>query len=353
MGARKQGPEFDERMQMVLRGIIDSYIDHSEPVGSRTLSRQLEVQLSPATIRNIMSDLSELGFLTQPHTSGGRIPTDKAYRYYVDTLVVANQLPSHIERHLQELSLLGSTSPVEALLQNTSRVLAGLTQFVCLVTAPKSEVSRLQRIEFIKISARKILVILVTKSGIIRNKIIDTPEELAQEFLNTISAFLNDQFRNHSLSQIREEILRSMVEDKERYDQLLAQAVRLGKKAFEADQPEVLYMEGQFNLLKNERLRDSQSAQQLMDAFEHKSAIMSILDDTLNADGVKIFIGIENETEGLQECSLVTANYQNENNILGSIGVIGPTSMNYQQIIPVVDYTAKILSKAISEQAYD
>ena len=216
MATRKQGQDIDERMQMVLRGIVDSYIESSEPVGSRTLSKQLEVQFSPATIRNIMSDLSEMGYLMQPHTSGGRIPTDKAYRFYVDSMVVANQLPNSIQSHISELSRLGTTAPVEVLLQNTTKILAGLTKFVCLVTAPKTEVSLLQRIEFIKVSARKVLVILVTKSGVVRNKIIDTPEDFPQDFFNTISAFLNDQFQNRSLLQIREEILRSMAEDKER-----------------------------------------------------------------------------------------------------------------------------------------
>ncbi len=353
MATRKQGQDIDERMQMVLRGIVDSYIESSEPVGSRTLSKQLEVQFSPATIRNIMSDLSEMGYLMQPHTSGGRIPTDKAYRFYVDSMVVANQLPNSIQSHISELSRLGTTAPVEVLLQNTTKILAGLTKFVCLVTAPKTEVSLLQRIEFIKVSARKVLVILVTKSGVVRNKIIDTPEDFPQDFFNTISAFLNDQFQNRSLLQIREEILRSMVEDKERYDQLLAQAVRLGKKAFELDEREEMFMEGQFNLLKNERFQSTEVVQHLMDAFEHKSMIMDVLDHTVRAEGVQLYIGVENESESLRDCTLVAANYRNDNNVLGTIGVIGPTSMNYQQIIPVVDYTAKILSQAISEQAYD
>lgn len=343
--------EFDERTQKVLWGIINSYIETTEPVGSRTLSKSLDISLSPATIRNIMADLSELGYLKQTHTSAGRIPTDKAYRFYVDSLSVANALSGGIQEKIRNLSSQG-TAQVEQLLINTTRVLAGLTKFVCLVSAPKVEVSRLQRIEFIKISSNQILVILITKSGIIRNKIITPSEDVSQDFLNSVATFLNDQFRDRSLVQIRKHILESMVEDKKQYDHLLALAVRLGKKAFEIEDPPKLYMEGQFNLLLSEQFEQN-TVKSLLDAFEHKSVIMDILDHTVEAEGIQIYIGVETQHEEFKDCALITANYGNEHNVLGTLGVIGPTCMNYQRIIPVVDYTAKILTQAISERSYD
>ncbi|MGK5092498.1 heat-inducible transcriptional repressor HrcA [Deltaproteobacteria bacterium TL4] len=344
--------DIDERTYKVLKGIIDSYILNAEPVGSRTLSKSLDMSLSPATIRNIMADLSEMGYLIQTHTSGGRIPTDKAYRLYVDSLVVANDLPDGIQKLIQDVSAEGG-SQVENMLIKTTRVLAGLTQFVCLVSAPKAESSYLKRIEFIKVSSQKILVILITKAGVIRNKIIESSENLSQDFLNSISVFLNEQFKDESLLGIRNRILESMVEDKARYDQLLAQAVRLGKKAFEVEEPPEVYMDGQFNFLLNERFIKQDNARALLDAFEHRSQLMDIMDRTLSADGVQIYIGMENAIHELRDYTLIASGYGADDNVLGVVGVIGPTCMDYKRIIPVVDYTAKILSQAIAEHEYE
>lgn len=342
----------DERTRKVLKGIIDSYIKSSEPVGSRTLSKSLDLHLSPATIRNIMADLSERGYLAQLHTSGGRIPTDKAYRFYVDSLAVANELPNSILNKLGQLSKYG-TEQLEHLLANTTRVLANLTQFICCVTAPRAEGSLLQRIEFIKVSSHKILVILITRSGVVRNKTIDSTEELSQDFLNSIANFLNEQFHNSSLVEIRNKIMKSMVQDKERYDRLLAQAIRLGKKAFNMDEPPEVYVQGGLNMLLHSNIEQQNYIRQILEAVEQKSLIMNILDSTLGAEGIRIFIGVENKADELKECSIVTAHYKDENNVLGMIGVIGPTCMDYKRIIPVVDYTAKILSQVIAEHHID
>ena len=342
----------DQRTQQVLHGIIDNFISNTEPVGSRTLSKTLGLKLSPATIRNIMSDLSDLGYLTQSHTSGGRIPTDKAYRFYVDQMVVADELPEQIQQSIDRISVQG-LAVVQELLINTSQLLAGLTQFASLVTAPKTSVSRLQHIEFIKISVDRILVILVTKSGLVKNRIIESQDQLSQEFLNLVSGFLNEQFKNHSLGEIREKILQSMVEDKDRYNKLLAQAIRLGKKAFELDMPVELFIEGQTNLLMDRRFNEKSTLDSLVSAFDEKSSIVEILDKTMEGVGTRIYIGVENDLSGLQDCSLITACYGNKHNMLGTLGVIGPTSMDYRRIIPVVDYTAKVVSRTITSQSYD
>jgi heat-inducible transcriptional repressor len=336
---------------MVLRGIIDSYINSNEPVGSRSLSKVLDIGLSPATIRNIMSDLSDMGFLMQTHTSAGRIPTDKAFRFYVDRVVVANQITAQMQRRIQEVAREGGAAQVENLLVNTTRLLAGLTQFVCLVTSPRAESSILRRIEFIRLSSQQVLVVLITKSGQVRNKIIPSSEDLSQEFLNTVATFLNDQFHNRTVHEIRQQILESMVEDKERYDRLLAQAVRLGKKAFETEEQPDIYIEGQHNIFLSNRFHGIDSARELMDTFDHKSIIVDLLDSTLEAEGVQIYIGVENELRSLQDYTMVTAHYSVDNNVLGSIGVIGPTNMDYQTVIPVVDYTARVLSDAITKQS--
>jgi len=298
-----------------------------------------------------MFDLSGMGYLIQTHVSAGRIPTDKAFRFYVDTLGVADHLSEKICGMIDEVPG-EEVAQVEEMLMRTTHILAGLTQFVGLVTAPKTEMSQLQRIEFLKVGHQKILVILITKAGVIRNKVIASSEDLSQNFLNSIASFLNEEFKDHTVTEIRRGILESIMEDKKSYDQNLAQAVRLGKKAFDIpDSPEV-YMEGQMNLLFGERSRNSTNTQSLMDLFEHKNTIMEILDHTIEADGVGVFIGVENQYEGLKDCSMIVAHYKNEHNILGCIGVIGPTCMDYKNIIPVVDYTAKILSQAITEHSY-
>ena len=342
----------NERAQLVLHSIIENYIQSAEPIGSRTLSKTIGITLSPATIRNIMSDLAELGYLIQNHTSAGRVPTDKAYRFYVDSLATPPSIPEQIKEKISQVSN-EQGSQVEAILAETVRMLAELTKFACVVSTPKASVSRLQRIELIKISEDRILVILVTKAGVVRDKIIFTNESHTQEFLNSVAEFLNDKFKDHSMQEIRKEIHQSMVDDRTRYHDLLAHAIRLGKKAFELNQPGEMLIDGQMNLLLDSHFHEQSSVRSLIDAFEQKSAIMKILDDSMKHKGVHIFIGIENDLKQLQDCSLITASYRNNQNVLGSIGVVGPTSMDYKRIISMVDYTAKILSKTITEQSYD
>ena len=342
----------NERAQLVLQSIIENYIKSSEPIGSRTLSKSIAATLSPATIRNIMSDLAELGYLVQTHTSAGRVPTDKAYRFYVNSLSSPTSVPEQIK---QKISLTSTEQglQVEGILAEAVRLLADLTKFACVVSTPKASVSRLQRIELIKISEDRILVILVTKAGVVRDKIIFVKESHSQEFLNSVAAFLNDEFEDHSMQEIREQIHQSLVDDRNRYHDLLAHAVRLGKKAFELNNPGEMLIDGQMNLLLDSHFHEQSSVRPIIDAFDQKNAILKILDDSMKHKGVHIFIGIENDSKQLQGCSLITASYHNKQNVLGSIGVVGPTSMDYKSIISMVDYTAKILSKTITEQSYD
>ena len=342
----------NERAQIVLHSIIENYIQFSEPIGSRTLSKTIGITLSPATIRNIMSDLAELGYLIQNHTSAGRVPTDKAYRFYVNSLASPASIPQQMKEKISQVSN-EQGSQIETILAEAVRMLAELTKFACVLSTPKASVSRLQRIELIKISEDRILVILVTKAGVVRDKIIFSKESHTQDFLNLVAEFLNKKFKDHSMQEIREEIHQSMVDDRNRYHDLLAHAVRLGKKAFELNQPGEMLIDGQMNLLLDSHFHEQSSVRSLIDAFDQKSAIMKILDDSMKQKGVRIYIGIENDLKQLQGCSLITASYRNNQNVLGSIGVVGPTSMDYKRIISMVDYTAKILSKTITEQSYD
>ena len=352
----KKGVQYNlvlnERAQLVLHSIIESYIQSSEPIGSRTLSKSIGISLSPATIRNIMSDLAELGFLVQNHTSAGRVPTDKAYRFYVNSLSTKPRIPEQIKQKISNVSN-EHGSQVEEILADAVRKLAELTRFASVVTTPKASVSRLQRIELIRISEDRVLVILVTKAGVVRDKVIFIKEIPSQEFLNSVAEFLNDKFKNQSMQYIREEIHQCMVENLNRYHDLLPHAVRLGKKVFEFNQPGEILIDGQMNLLLDSHFNERSSVRSLIDAFDQKSEIMKVLDDSMQQNGVHIFIGNENDFKQLKGCSLITSSYRNKQNVLGSIGVVGPTSMDYKKIISMVDYTAKILTKTISEQSYD
>lgn len=341
------GQDFDERVRAILNAIVGSYINVPEPVGSRTLSKSLGFGLSPATIRNVMADLTEQGFLNQPHTSAGRVPTDKAYRYYVDSVVTSRALPARVRESIDEV-VSETGNNLEKTLEETTKLLAWLTQFTGIVAAPKVNTTRLKLMEFIRISENKIYMVLITQSNMVYNKVIEVGEDLSPEFLNSVSSYLNDQFSEQSLSDIRKQMLESLLEEKEQYDQLLAQVVRLSKKAFDFAEERELYVEGQFNILG--QMEDIVSIQKLLQTLEEKFSILNLLDQTLNEGGLNIFIGNENELEHLQGFSFITANYGNGPTMLGSIGVIGPTRMDYSRVIPIIDYTAKSLSQSITNQ---
>ena len=241
-----------------------------------------------------MSDLAELGYLIQNHTSAGRVPTDKAYRFYVNSLASPASIPQQMKEKISQVSN-EQGSQIETILAEAVRMLAELTKFACVLSTPKASVSKLQRIELIKISEDRILVILVTKAGVVRDKIIFSNESHTQDFLNLVAEFLNNKFKDHSMQEIREEIHQSMVDDRNRYHDLLAHAVRLGKKAFELNQPGEMLIDGQMNLLLDSHFHEQSSVRSLIDAFDQKSAIMKILDDSMKQKGVRIYIGIEND----------------------------------------------------------
>ena len=339
------GEELDKRVKNILSAVVNNYIATAEPIGSRTLSKAENISLSPATIRNIMADLAEAGYLEQPHTSAGRVPTDKAYRFFVDSMITANAVPEKIKRMIDD-TLGESSQDLESLLSHTTRLLAALTQFTGIVASPRVERTRLKMIEFIKINSRQVFVVLITRSGIVHNKIIELSEDLSQEFLNSVTRHLNSQFSGKSLWEIRSKLMDSLAEEKARYDQLLAQVVRLSKKAFEIPNSGALYVEGQSNIIKD--FNDLEKVQRLLQTLEEKIVLIQMLDRTVEAEGVQIYIGMENESEELQDCSLITTQYGSENNFLGAIGVIGPTRMDYPRLIPIIDYTAKILSQALA-----
>lgn len=337
----------DKREITILTAILDSFIQTGDPVGSRTLSKMLALGVSPATIRNIMADLTEHGYLDQPYTSAGRIPTDRAYRYYVDSNIDNVQLSEDAKAEI-DAHINNPDADLEKLLVNTAKILSELTQFTGVAAAPSLHSTRLKRIEFIKLHTHQVYVVLITQSNMIYNKIIEVSEDLPESFLQSVSNFLNEEFTGDSLGDIREQILDSLVEEKEQYDQLLAHVVRLGKKALDFATSGELYVDGKFNIVND--FSDTDTIQRLLIAFEEKDSIMRVLREALEFPGVHINIGVENENSDLRDCTVISAKYGNGDHTLGAVGVIGPTRMDYLRIIPIIGYTADTLTETISNR---
>ena len=347
MRARLEAQVMDERLRAVLFAIVENYIETVEPVGSRTLSKILDLGLSSATIRNVMADLTEQGYLEQPHTSAGRVPTNRAYRFYVDQGGGGGVLPEEVKQ-VVERTLSESASGLMNLLSCTSRLLAELTQLTSVVAAPQVSKTRLRLIEFLRISDYRIYAVLITQSNMVYHKIIEVSEELSQEFLNSVSRYLNEQFARMPLEEVRREVQERLLAEKETYDQLLAHAVRLSKKALDLSDERELYVDGISNILRDfsevERVRD------LLEMLERKRELLGQMDEALAPNGVRITIGMETAQRRWHDASLIAASYRFGDNVLGTIGVIGPSRLNYRRIIPIVGYTAHALSEAITPQ---
>ena len=336
----------DDRERVILTAILEHHISTGEPVGSRTLSKVLDLGVSSATIRNIMADLTEEGYLDQPYTSAGRVPTDLAYRHYVNALPDALPLLDDDKERIEE-AVSGPAPSLAIRLSNISRLLTELTRLTGVVSAPRLNKTRLKLIEFVKLDTHQVYVVLITQSNMIYHKIIEVSEDLSQEFLHSVTRYLNEQFANYRLLEIREQILERLLQEKEQYDQLLAQAVRLGKKALEISEDRNLFVEGQHNIVKG--FLDTETAQRLLLVLEERLSIVEILCETMTTPGVSIGIGNELHREDLWDSALVSAAYGNGTTSLGALGVIGPTRMDYPRVIPIIDYTAKMLTNTIMQ----
>jgi len=343
---RTRPAELTERQRQVLRAVIQDYILAAEPVGSRRVARQYGFRLSPATIRNIMADLEELGYLAQPHTSAGRIPTDLGYRYYVDSLMDRRRL-SRAEESMIEKRFRPARGEVEELMRETTRVLSSLSRSVGVVLAPRWDHLAVKRIEFVQLSGGRILVILIAKSSQVQHKVVTIDETIPKEELNRIARLLNELLEGLTLSQVRQLLVKKMSEEKALYDELLRKALTLSQKSLEAGE---VYIGGTTNIMGQPEFADIEKMRAIFAAFEEQSKLVKILDQCLAHEGLTITIGFENAILELQGMSLVTAPYWCGDELLGALGVIGPTRMEYSKIIPLVDFTAKLVSRYLTEQ---
>ena len=335
-----------DRDREVLEAIITDYIQTAEPVGSRTVSKKSEIRLSPATIRNVMADLEEMGFLTQPHTSAGRVPTDRAFRFYVDSILEVRQLKS-ADRGRIEMGFQDEGMDTNEVMKRASSLLSLLSKQTGVILAPRFGSNIFKHIEFIKLREKTILVIIVCKSGEVQNKLIESDEDMNQDELDKYSRYLTEIMGGLNLVEARRKILEEIKKEKVLFDKLMFRALQLSQKALEDEGGGDLYIEGKTNILQSPEFTDLEKMRTLLQAFEEKTKIVKLLDKALLAQGMQIFIGAENEFNEMKDCSVIAAPYSKENFTLGTLGIIGPTRMDYPSIIPIVDYTARIVGKIL------
>jgi heat-inducible transcriptional repressor len=334
-----------ERSRHILEAIIEDYIISAEPVGSRTISRRHGLSLSPASVRNVMADLEEMGFLTSPHTSAGRVPTDKAYRFYVDSLVGSSRIAREERDEIRKrCSLTGRD--IGEVLKETSRMLSSISHYMGIVVAPRFTANVFRHIEFLKLGGKRLLAIFVSQSGTVQNKIIETDEELQFADLARMSNYLDDLLKGLTITQVKNRILEEMREEKISYDALLARALKLSQQTLEGTDAEV-FIEGQANILEQPEFADVAKMKEIIRAFEEKGQLLALLERSMAAEGVQIFIGAESHLNRMAGMSLVTSTYVTGKNTLGILGVIGPTRMGYAKVIPIVDYTARQVSRLL------
>lgn len=344
--------ELSRRSLEIFRELVDTYVETGEPVGSRTLSRRLQTPLSPATIRNIMADLEEAGLLYAPHTSAGRLPTDEGLRFFIHGLLELGDLSDQDRQYLNQLSETTGQS-VDKVLEKATSLLSGLSQCAGLVMAPKTD-TPLKHIEFVHLSPGRALVILISEDGVVENRLIDVPKGITPSILNEATNYLSTRLTGRTLSQTKNIIHEEVNHFQAHLNDLAAKVVKAGLAVWAGgDQSGSLIVKGQSHLLQGvTEMADLEQIRQLFQVLETKETLHQLLDASIKADGVQIFIGSDNNLFKLSGCSLVVSPYHNSRHeILGAIGIIGPARMNYGKIIPLVDYTAKMVGRLMGSNS--
>ena len=339
-------PPLDARSRSLLRALIAQYIRDGEPVGSRTLARQSGLEVSPATIRNVMADLEELGLVAAPHTSAGRVPTAQGYRVFVDSLLQVKPLE---QREVERLRAgLPESQTTQGMLASATEVLSAMTQFVGMVTVPRREQFALRHIDFVALDAQRVLVILVFNDNEVQNRIVTTGRAYAPSELEQAANYLNSHFAGKPLGQIRQELLRELKDTRSAMERILSTAVDVAEQALVEDEAEDMVVAGQTRLMEIQDLSDLDRLRELFEAFARKRELIRLMEGCIHAQGVRLFIGEESGYAPLGHCSVVTAPYGVEGRVLGVLGVIGPTRMAYERVIPMVQASAEMLGAALN-----
>lgn len=335
-----------ERGQLLFKLLVERYIADGEPVGSRTLARDSRLELSPATIRNVMADLEDLGLIRSPHTSAGRVPTAQGYRLFVDTMMTVREpTATDIERINADIA---TETDVSTLLARTSNMLSEVTKLASIVMVPRPDHQSLRQVEFLPLSDNRVLAILVVNEREVQNRIIHTARSYGPSELEQAANYLNQAFAGKEIDQVREGLLREMANTRAEMDRMMQTAIEMAEKTFVSNRTgDEFVVTGHTNLMAIDELSNIERLRQVFEAFNQKRDILHLLDQAIGANGVQIFIGEESGYEVLSEYSVVTSTYGTGGRNLGVLGVIGPTRMAYSRVVPLVDLTARMLGAAL------
>lgn len=339
--------DINHRSRKILHAVVSEYLTTGEAVGSRRVTRRHGIDLSAATVRNVMADLEEMGLLEQPHTSAGRVPTGSGLRFFIDSLLKVRGLSPKEKEAIRERCSVDE-GDFEAVMQRTSRMLSEITQYAGIVLVPNPAEERLEHIEFVRLSAQRVLCIMVTQSGHIENKIVKTDVELERDNIESIHNYLNDILSGLTLVEVRRKVLAELGAEKNQYDEMVASALRLSRAAVESTAAGAdIIVSGKANLLAGQSRDEEQLARmrELLRALEEKETIVRLLDQTMTSERVQVFLGAETAHEALGDSSIVAVPYGPDERALGAIAVIGPTRMNYGKVMSVVDFTAELMSR--------
>ena len=338
--------ELNDRARHFLKALIERYIRDGQPVGSRTLAKDAGYDLSPATIRNVMADLEEMGLVASPHTSAGRIPTVRGYRLFVDSLVSLQPVGEEDIHRLQDQ--LGGEEVPQHLVASASRLLAGLTHMAGVVMIPRQDRVVIRELQFVHLSDTRTLAILVTSQGEVLNRIVETSRIFTRSELEQASRFINEHYAGHDLETIKAGIVHEMANHRRDMDRLMEEALTIADRALQVEEGEDDFVvTGQTNLMDFDELAQLDRIKKLFEAFSEKQEILHLLERCSQAQGVQLFIGEESGYGPLEKCTLVTSPYTVDDRVVGVLGVIGPTRMAYDRVIPLVDVTAKLLGAAL------
>lgn len=345
--------DINHRARRILQAVVSEYLQTGEAVGSRTVSRRQNIALSPATIRNVMADLEELGLLQQPHTSAGRIPTETGLRFFIDSLLKVRSLSQKEKQEIRQRLNIDSLD-MESVVQRTSRMLSEITPYAGIVLAPNPGAQRFRHLEFVRLRAGKYLAILVSTSGLIENRIVALDVDLDASQLERIHNYLNELLTGMTLDEMRAKVLLELGEGKHNYDQLVAEALRLSKAALDqGNRAAELVVSGQANLLEAAKPTDSEQLSRMRDllqTLEDKETLIRLLDRAVGAAGIQVLLGAETAHQALDDSSVVVTAYGPEDRPIGAIAVIGPMRMNYGKVMSIVDFTADLMSRMMSPQ---
>lgn len=341
--------QMDERKKKILRAIVQDYISTAEPVGSRTIARKFDLGISPATIRNEMSDMEELGLIEQPHTSSGRIPSDAGYRYYVDCLMEYPKL-SKDEKGVIERETLKGIAEIQEVISHSSKLLSELTHLTSIVVGPQKGKSSFSQMHFLPYQPGQAIMVIVKENGVVENQIVDIGENVTAEELQKIATVFNQKMRGHSISEVRRSLLHEIYSELTRQRYLIDNALELLSAVLNnpGDEPNKVYLGGTLNMLNQPEFQDVEKIKNLFQVFEEGDQIKKMLHPV--ADGLTVTIGGENRMKELQDCSVISATYRIEGEALGMVGLIGPTRMDYSKAMAMVDYMTRTLTELLTKR---